>query len=115
MMFSPWLDRKYFSKKAQTRDIMGYYFESVQQVATFVSVFMVALIILIIDRGEEHCDSSYKPLVWVVLFFFLLPSLLPHIKIKWLYYVILGLTVAAMIYVPISYFLTAGCPGEYGM
>lgn len=115
-MFSKYIAKKRsYLKKAENKDMIEYYFDEVQFLATFVSIVVIAFSLLIIDYNSEDCDSSYVSLVYVVLITFLLPALFPWVnskKIKWLTYTLVGLVAAAMIYVPIQYFLTDGCRGE---
>ena len=95
--------------------MIDFYYENVQSLAVFVSVFVLTFSMLFVDSNAVTCDSSYTPLLWWILIFFSLPTIIPLIKIKWLKITLAVLTIGAMIYVPIQYVLLDGCPGQEGI
>ena len=92
------------------KDFVDYYYEQIQNMATFVSVFAVAGMLLYIDRDSQSCEDSYAPLVWWILGFFLWPTLIPYIPNKYVKYAACIVMAGVVIYVPIKYATTEGCP-----
>ena len=101
LIFSPLFAKKPILEKSKNKDMIDFYYENVQSLAVFVSVFVLTFSMLFVDSNAVTCDSSYTPLLWWILIFFSLPTIIPLIKIKWLKITLAVLTIGAMIYVPI--------------
>lgn len=78
-MFSPLLEKRKVSKRSQQKDLIEYYYEDVNHLATFVSMLVIAISLLRIDADVIPCEDSYTGLVWTVLIFFQIPILIPYI------------------------------------
>ena len=78
-------------------------------------MFVIAASLLYIDEDSINCDTSYVKLVWWILIFFMWPTIIPFIQNKYIRYAAIAIMTGVWIYVPISYSLTQGCPGEIGM
>lgn len=109
LIFTPLFAKKPILESSKKKDLVDFYYENIQSLAVFVSLFVIAFSLLIIDSDATECDSSYTPLLWWVLIFFPLPTLIPLLKIKWLSIALSLITLGAMIYVPIQYVFTEGC------
>ena len=115
LILAPYFAKRPLLEKSKLKDLVDFYYDSIQSIATFVSVFAVAGSLLYIDRDSVSCDDSYTPLIWWILIFFMWPTLIPYIRNPKIRYAAIAIIAGVVIYVPIKYGLTDGCPREYGM
>lgn len=71
--------------------------------------------ILFISENDESCDDSYRPLIWWILIFFLVPLIPLNFPNKWVKRISFVVAAVALVYVPFKYAFTDGCANQGGM